>query len=166
MFPVAQALLRQSLEEATENRMSYTKLTYHIIFSTKDRRAFLNAQTLPRLVEYIGGIIRNLGGNSIEINGPEDHLHVVVGLSPTVCLSECVRDIKCNSSRWIHEAFPQALAFAWQDEYAAFSVSESALPKVIEYVRNQQEHHKRVSFGDELAALLKRHGVKYDERYL
>jgi REP element-mobilizing transposase RayT len=146
--------------------MSYASLNYHIVFSTKDRRPLLTPDILPRLKEYIAGIIRNGGGKAIETNGCNDHLHVVASLSASACLADHLRTIKTNSSKWIHEMFPNASDFAWQDSYAAFSVSLSVLPKVIEYIRAQQEHHRKVSFQDELVAMLKKHGIKYDDRYV
>ena len=81
-------------------------------------------------------------------------------------LSDALRDLKANSTNWVHETFPHLRDFYWQDGYAAFSVSPSVLPKVVAYVRNQQEHHKKVSFEEELKQLLERHGIEYDDRYL
>jgi len=145
--------------------MSYTSLTYHMIFPTKDRKPFISADLRPRLVKYVGGIIRELEGRMLEADGPEDHLHVVAVLGPAHSIAEAVRIIKANSSKWVHETFPDAI-FAWQDGYSAFSVSPSQLPKVISYVRKQQEHHRKTSFRDELTALFKAHGIQYDEKYL
>ncbi len=143
--------------------MSYTSLQYHIVFSTKERRPFINAELRGRLIEYIGGIIRGLNGKLLEANGPEDHLHLAVSASAQSGLADLVRK---NSSRWVHETFNNAKDFSWQDGYAAFSVSHSAMPKVIEYIRQQQEHHKQTSFQEELVALLHRHEISFDERYI
>jgi REP element-mobilizing transposase RayT len=136
-----------------------------MIYPTKDRGPFISADLRPRLVKYIGGIIRELDGQMLEANGPEDHMHVVAVLGPAQSLAEAVRIIKTNSSKWVHETFPDAI-FAWQDGYSAFSVSPSQLPKVIAYVRGQQEHHRKTSFRDELTAMFKAHGIQYDEKYL
>ncbi|HAU37869.1 MAG TPA: IS200/IS605 family transposase [Phycisphaerales bacterium] len=156
-----------SPEGASENTtMSYTWLKYHIVFSTKERRPFLTPELMPRLCEYLGGMIKTQGGHSIEINGPEDHIHIVASVSPTLALADCLRDLKPNSTNWIHETFPGLRDFAWQDGYSAFTVSPSVLSKVVQYVKNQQEHHKKVSFRDELAWLLKNHGIEFDEKYL
>ncbi|MHC4983741.1 MAG: IS200/IS605 family transposase [Planctomycetota bacterium] len=145
--------------------MSYTSLTYHMIYPTKDRRPFVSADLRPRLVKYIGGIIRELGGQMLEADGPEDHLHVVAVLGPTQSIAEAVRIIKTNSSKWVHQTFPDAL-FAWQDGYSAFTVSPSQLPKVTAYIRRQQQHHRKTSLRDELIALFNAHGIQYDEQYL
>jgi REP element-mobilizing transposase RayT len=146
--------------------MSYTNLMYHAVFSTKDRRPVLPRERRQRLAEYIGGIIRNMDGQMLAADGGEDHLHVVMVASPKTAISDLVRDVKANSSGWVHKTFEDLAVFGWQDEYSAFSVWKSMLPRVIEYVRNQEEHHRKMTFRDELIALLKRHGVEYDERYI
>ena len=146
--------------------MSYTCLQYHIVFATKNRRAVLQAELLPRLVKYIGGIVRGLRGQLLEANGPEDHLHLAAIVPATVCIADFLRDVKGDCSRWLHETFPQLRAFAWQDGYAAFTVSKSAMPEVIDYIRRQREHHEKMTFQEELIALLERHGIEYDERYI
>ncbi|MBI5725177.1 MAG: transposase [Planctomycetes bacterium] len=137
-----------------------------MIFSTKNHRPWLTPAILKRLSGFIGGVIRNMGGQPVEVNGPPDHLHVVISLPATISPAEAVRNIKANSSRWIHETFPDMKGFGWQDEYAAFTVSMSILPKVVEYVRNQQSHHAKMSFMDEWKTLLRKHGIKFDEKYL
>jgi len=146
--------------------MSYTSLNHHIVFSTKERRPFLKADTMSRLVPYLGGIIRDDGGTMLKANGPADHIHVIVTLPATLALADVLRTVKSVSSKWIHGTFPRLKAFAWQDGYAAFSVSRSVLPKVVRYVADQAEHHRKMSFTEELVALLKKHGIAYDERYL
>ncbi|MBN1943986.1 MAG: IS200/IS605 family transposase [Phycisphaerae bacterium] len=146
--------------------MSYTNLNYHVAYSTKERRPFLQADLLPQLVKYTGGVIRKLNGQMLEANGPEDHFHIMAILPPTIAVSECIQKIKAGTSGWIHKTFPQHKDFNWQDGYAAFSVSHSAVPKVVEYIQNQQEHHKKMTFEEELIALLKRHNIPYDEKYL
>lgn len=146
--------------------MSYTSLAYHIAFSTKERRPMLSSDILPRLCRYIGGIVCQVGGHLLAVNGTHDHLHLLTVFGPTVQLADCVRTIKTNSSKWIHQRFPQAAAFAWQDGYAAFSVSRSMLSQVQKYVENQPAHHREMSFGEELISLLERHGIEYDKRYL
>ena len=144
--------------------MSYTCLSYHIVFSTKDRRPMLDAGLLPRLVKYIGGILRQQEGQLIECNG--DHIHLVACLSPKVAIADCVKELKCNSSGWVHDTFPDRQDFAWQDGYAAFTISRSGVDDVVGYVRNQQSHHKKMSFREEVIALLRRHGIEYDEKYI
>jgi REP element-mobilizing transposase RayT len=146
--------------------MSFTNLNYHIVFSTKGRRPFIYDDLRPRLAKYIGGIVRELEGDVLSANGPTDHFHVVAILTPKVAVMDVIKGIKGGSSKWIHETFRELPDFDWQDGYAAFTVSQSALPRVIAYVEGQVEHHKKMTFQEELVALLKRHGVKYDERYI
>jgi putative transposase len=98
--------------------------------------------------------------------GIEDHVHIVVGLPPTMAPSKAVQLLKGGSSLWIHETFPELAEFAWQDGYGAFTVSKSQLPDLITYVINQREHHRMRTFQEEYRALLEKHGIEYDERYL
>ncbi len=146
--------------------MSYTSLRYHIMFSTKGRRPLIKPELLARLCPYLGGMIKKLGGQPVEINGPEVHIHIVASLSPAVAVSDALRDLKANSTNWMHETFCDLRGFYWQDGYSAFSVSPSVLPRVVRYVRDQQEHHRKVTFEEELRWLLDKHGIEYDERYL
>jgi putative transposase len=146
--------------------MSYSNLHLHIVYATKNRSRALDHSTIERLVKYTGGIIRNQGGILLHGNGVEDHVHLLVTMPTSLPVSELVRTVKTNSSRWLHETSPDQKEFAWQDGYSAFSVSHSAIPQVTSYIQGQQEHHKRMSFKDELRALLDRHEIEYDERYL
>jgi len=98
--------------------------------------------------------------------GTGNHVHVATTAKPTISMSDLVRTIKTNSSRWIHETLPELALFHWQDGYAAFSVSSSAMPKVVAYIRGQAEHHREMTFEEELVLLLKKHGIDYDERYV
>ena len=146
--------------------MSYTSLFYHIVFSTKDRRALLSEELLPRACEYMGGIIRNMKGKMLAANGTPDDVHLAALLRPTAAVADVVRDVKANTSGWIHQTLPNLRAFQWQDGYAAFSVSRSVLPEVVAYIRKQEAHHRKMTFQEELIGLLERHGVEYDERYI
>ncbi|MHC4718330.1 MAG: IS200/IS605 family transposase, partial [Planctomycetota bacterium] len=121
---------------------------------------------LPRVVKYIGGIIRQMDGQLLEGDGMDDHLHLAAILHPTSAIADALRTLKTNSTRWIHQTFDGMAAFAWQEGYAAFTVSRSVLPAVKEYIRTQKEHHRKMTFADELKALLDKHGIEYDERYL
>jgi len=145
---------------------TYTNLLYHIIFSTKDRRPFINKKFREELLPYIGGIIRDAGGVPLEIGGVEDHVHIFAKFSPTLAIAEAVRLIKANSSKWAGERPDLVRAFAWQTGYAAFTVSKSQAGSVRRYIRNQEEHHRKKSFKEELLALLEKHEIEYDERYL
>jgi REP element-mobilizing transposase RayT len=146
--------------------MSYICLKYHLVFSTKDRRPLLSAAIMPRLSPYIGGIIREIGGSMLAANGPADHIHVAAVLDQKLPLMEALNIIKANSSKWIHQNFSELADFAWQEGYAAFSVSHSATNQVVGYVQRQLEHHAKMDFQQELRTLLDRHGIEYDERYL
>ena len=146
--------------------MSYTSLFYHIVFSTKDRRALLRDDTLQRTCQYMGGIARKLDGQLLLADGMPDHVHLAAEIHPSLAVASFIGRVKANASGWIHETFPDLRDFQWQDGYAAFSVSPSVLPAVKEYILRQAQHHKTVSFEEELVALLRKHGIEYDERYV
>ena len=145
---------------------SFTNLLYHLIFSTKDRRPIITLDYQPRLYDYIGGIIREVGGTSLGINGIEDHVHVVTKLRPDKALSDVLRVLKCNASGWMHDLFPSLAEFSWQRGYAAFTVSQSDVQEVRRYVAGQKEHHEKVSFRDEFIRFLKANHIEYDERFV
>ena len=144
---------------------SYTSLHYHLIFSTKQRAPSIGADVAARLYSYLGGILANIGGTLVEAGGTADHVHLLAGLSPRVAVADALRVIKTNSSKWMHEEVGRR-EFGWQDGYGAFAVSCSNLDRVRQYIRQQEEHHRRMSFAEELVAFLKRHKVTYDERYI
>ncbi|MBI1313657.1 IS200/IS605 family transposase [bacterium] len=145
---------------------TYTCLHYHIVFSTRQRRGWIRQEIEHRVWEYIGGIARENGMKPLRVGGIEDHVHVVLGAPPTLAVSRIAQLIKGGSSKWIHETFPDLGDFRWQDGYGAFSVSRSSLDQVISYVAGQREHHRELTFQSEFLALLQRHGVEFDERYL
>ena len=145
---------------------TYTSLLAHVIFSTKDRRPVLGEELRPRLFPYMGGILREVGVTAVAINGPADHVHALLAVPAAVALADAVRVLKTNSSRWVHEQWPQRRAFGWQSGYGAFSVSRSNREEVERYIANQEEHHRHVTFQEEYLAFLKRHGIAYDERYV
>jgi putative transposase len=144
---------------------TFASLLTHVIFSTKDRQPLLTSDLRGDLLAYLGGIVRNIHGRLIECNARPDHVHCLISLPPALAVAEALRVIKSNSSLWVHETWHRA-AFAWQAGYGAFSVSQSNLPAVVKYIRNQEQHHRRVSFQEEFIAFLKRHGIAYDERYI
>jgi len=145
---------------------TFTHLLTHIIFSTKDRRPFLDAALKERLFPYLGGIIRKWDGKALIINGPADHVHILASLAAKHSISDLMRELKSDSSGWVHEHFPNQRAFAWQIGYGAFSVSHSNLAEVEKYIANQEEHHKRLSFEEEFVAFLKKHELPFEEKYL
>jgi len=146
--------------------MSYTNLIYHIVFSTKERRETLASERIARICKYTAGIIRNHEGVPLAVNGVADHLHVAAIVSPKIALSQFVGTIKSNCSKWIHGTFSDMQDFGWQDGYSAFTVSASVRDSVVSYIRNQETHHRKMSFQDELIQLLEKHGVEYDPKYI
>jgi REP element-mobilizing transposase RayT len=145
---------------------TYTTLMYHGVFSTKERREILRPDILPQLIKVAGGIIRDRDGKLLAMNGTRNHVHLLAILHPKHAVSDMFGDIKAISSGWVHDTFPELRDFAWQSGYSAFSVSRSVAPKVEAYIAGQQEHHRKQTFEEELIALLKRHGIEYDPRYV
>jgi REP element-mobilizing transposase RayT len=145
---------------------TFTHLLTHIIFSTKDRRPLLDADLKSRLFPYLGGIIRAHDGKALIINGPNDHVHILASVAAKHSLSDLMRELKADSSGWVHKNFPEHKSFGWQIGYGAFSVSHSNVVDVEKYIANQEEHHRKVSFQEEFVAFLKKHEIEYDERFL
>lgn len=145
---------------------SYTNLIYHIVFSTKYRQPLITETYQSRLYDYIGGVIRGQGGISLAINGVADHVHLLVKLRPDKAVSDVLRDLKANSSGWIHDVFPSLDDFAWQRGFGAFTVSESNIKRVQGYIARQKEHHRKQSSRDELIEVLRLNGIECDENYL
>ncbi len=114
----------------------------------------------------MAGIIQQLGGIALLINGVADHVHILLSLPATAAPSEFIGKLKANSSKWVHESFPEHRDFAWQLGYSAFSVSFSQKQGVPDYIAGQEEHHAKNSFQEELIAFLKKHAIEYDERYV
>ena len=148
------------------NPMSYISSYFHCVFSTKERRPFITPELRERLWPFLGGIARQNKMKAIEIGGVADHVHILLSLPSTMAISKAMQLIKGGSSKWVHETFSDQRQFAWQEEYGAFSVSVSQLDKIIEYIKGQEEHHRRVTFQEEFRALLEKHRIEYDERYL
>ena len=145
---------------------SYCCLLYHITFSTKEREPWLREDMRARVHQYLGGAVRDERGVPILINGTTDHVHILSKLRQDKAISDVLRSIKANSSGWIHRTFPNCAAFHWQTGYGAFTVSQSQADKVRQYIAGQQEHHRRVPFKEEFLALLRKHEIEYDARYI
>ena len=145
---------------------SHCNLLYHIVFSTKGREPWLTAAIRPRVHQYLGGAIRNEKGIALIVNGTADHVHILAKLRQDKAISKVVGELKANSSGWVSRTFREAAAFAWQEGYGAFTVSESQAPKMRRYIERQEEHHRSVSFLEELKVILQAHGLPFDERYL
>ena len=145
---------------------TYTRLTYHVVFSTRHRRKLIQNEFRERLYEYIGGIIRFHKGQLIEIGGMEDHLHLLVIFSPARSVSETIRDIKANASKWAKKNAASGFGFEWQKGYSAFTVSYPQIESVRRYIRNQPVHHRVRTFREEYIEFLKQHRIAFDPRYL
>jgi REP element-mobilizing transposase RayT len=145
---------------------SFGSLHFHIVFSTKNRQTLIDADLQVRLYEYIGGILRAEKSVLLAAGGMSDHVHLLVSLSRELSIAETVRLVKANSSKWIHETFPDRQLFAWQAGYGAFSVSFSNLPVVKNYLARQAEHHRVRTFQDEFREFLRKHDLDWDERYV
>ncbi|HEV2695499.1 MAG TPA: IS200/IS605 family transposase [Verrucomicrobiae bacterium] len=143
---------------------TFLSLHYHIVFSTKERRPLIKTAWRSQLHEYMGGTVRGLGAIPEIIGGVEDHVHLLVGLRATHNLADFMRELKKASSNWTSENHDKI--FAWQDGYAAFTVSWTHLEVVRQYIATQEEHHRKIDFVAELRGLLEKNGVKYEEKYL
>ncbi|MCH8044694.1 MAG: IS200/IS605 family transposase [Planctomycetes bacterium] len=145
---------------------SFVSLHVHVVFSTKNRIPLIDDDLQPRLFEYFGGILRGCDSALIAAGGMPDHVHLLCSLGKQSSMADVVRTVKTNSSKWIHETFDDRRDFAWQSGYGGFAVSYSNIEEVRRYFASQAEHHARRSFKDELRALLERHHIACDERYL
>ena len=145
---------------------SLSKIVVHVVFSTKNHKPFLSTAVRNNLFAYITGILNSLDCRTLDINGTEDHVHVLVMMAKTISLSKMLQDIKGGSSRWLNSQAVKARPFAWQSGYGAFSVSESQIVKVVDYIAGQEEHHRKTTFQEELILLLKKHKIEFDEQHL
>ena len=145
---------------------TYTNLLFHIIYSTKYRKPSIDPLWQDELYAYIGGILRDNRGVLLKAGGIEDHIHLLAKLPPTIAVSDMLRLMKANSSKWINETKKPKKSFEWQPGYAAFSVSESQVGTVESYIENQREHHQKRTFQEEFLLLLKKHGIEYDPQYV
>lgn len=143
-----------------------TNVLIHFIFGTRHREPLIKLEMQSDLHAYLGGIVREIGGVALSINGMADHVHVLIRMPLTHSVADVARLVKTNSSRWVHERWPQFRSFAWQPGYGAFSVSESGIDAVHAYIQHQQQHHTARSFKDEFVAFLKKNHIAVDEKYL
>ena len=146
--------------------MSHTasNIALHLIFSTKARQPLITREVRADLFAYLGGIVRELRGTALIVNGTADHVHMLIRIRPVHAMAEIAHVVKTNSSRWVREKGNRD--FAWQTGYGAFSVSESSVRAVSQYIATQEEHHKKYSFQEEYVAFLKKNKVAYDEWYI
>jgi len=145
---------------------TYTQLNIHVIFVVKGRENVLSDKIRPALFSYISGILKNTGQYPLAVNGYKDHVHVFFEMQPSKSLSDIVRIVKSNSSKWINEHNLLNGKFEWQTGYGAFTYSRSQRSTVIQYIMKQAGHHSKKSFRDEYLELLKSYEIEYDDRYL
>ena len=149
-----------TLGSATLVAHTYSDILLHIVFSTKNHEPFLSPEFAPKIHAYMAGIVRAKGGAAHIINGHREHVHLLVSPPPKLSVPDLLQQIKGSSSHWAKE---HVRLFGWQAGYGVFSVSRSNFDQVYAYIANQEEHHKRVPFGEEWRALLDRHGIDYGE---
>ena len=145
---------------------SLADIILHLVFSTKGRQPWIKPDIEEELFKYICGICQNLDCPVIKINGVEDHIHILFQLGKTIPISKLISEVKSNSSRWIKTKGDHYYDFNWQRGYGSFSLSRANLEGAKKYLSSQKEHHKTVTFKEELLAMLQRAQISYDEKYL
>jgi len=135
----------------------------HCVFSTKERRRLIIPELQARLYPYLGGIARENKMKALSIGGVEDHVHALLSIPSTISVAKAVQLLKGNSSKWIHETFPNLRLFEWQEGYGAFSISVSGLEDTKRYIQYQKQHHANLSFKEELIVFLEKHGIEYEK---
>jgi len=145
---------------------TYSQIHLHVVFAVQNRESIISKHWKDKLYKYITGIVQNSGHKMIIINGMMDHVHILIGLRPMESVSDLVKKIKRDSSNWINDEKLARGKFSWQEGYGVFSYSKSQLPNVIEYIKNQEEHHRGKTFREEYIRFLELYEVDFDERYV
>lgn len=145
---------------------TFSQIYIQVVFAVKGRNSLITQSWEEELYKYITGIITNKGQKLIAINGMSDHIHILIGMKPSCCLSDLVRELKKASNAFVNEKKFSKFKFEWQEGYGAFSYSHSTLNNVIAYIQNQKEHHKKKSFREEYIDFLKKFEVEYKDDYL
>lgn len=145
---------------------TFSQIYIHLVFAVKNREALIPAMIRPRIHAYIGGIVRELGHTPIAVGGTDNHVHVLIGYNITKLIPDLMREVKSSTTNFINSNHLIPFKFGWQRGYACFSYSHSHIPKVVEYIKNQVEHHKSMTFIDELKRELDLRGIDYDMQYL
>ena len=141
---------------------SFVSCLMHCVFSTKERRRLITTDLQERLYPYLGGIARENKMKALAIGGVEDHVHALVSIPATMPIAKAVQLLKGNSSKWIHETFPNRRLFEWQEGYGAFSIAVSGVKETVRYIQSQKQRHQKNSFKDELVAFLEKNGIPYE----
>lgn len=145
---------------------TFTSLHCHVVFSTKNRERWLSQGIEEDVWRYLGGICRAHKVKALQIGGVDDHVHLLLGMPPTFALSDVVKRIKGESSKWLSREKKGMAGFGWQDGYGAFSVGKSQIPDTIRYIQTQREHHQKVTFEDEYRKFLHFHEIDAEEKYI
>lgn len=145
---------------------TYSQITIHLVFAVKGSSSHIHDSFREKLHKYITGIVTNQRQKLLAVNSVHNHIHILIGQSPSICLSDLVREIKSESSRFINEQKLTPTKFYWQEGFGAFSYSNSQRDIVIKYIKSQQKHHKKQSFKEEYLNFLKKFEVEYDVKYL
>ena len=145
---------------------TYTQIHIQTVFAVQNRRSLIKPEWKDELYKYITGIIQNHQHKLLQINGMPDHIHILLGMKPTQSLSDLMKQVKQDSSKWINDNKLTPEKFSWQAGFGAFSYSKDQIPNVIKYIQNQEEHHKTKKFNDEYIDLLKEFKIDYNEQYI
>jgi len=145
---------------------TYTQIHIQCVFAVQNRQSLIHKSWKDELYQYITGIIQKYNHKVLQINGMSDHIHILFGMRPTQSLSDLMKYVKQDSSKWINSKGLVNGKFSWQSGYGAFSYSKSDVQNVINYIKNQEEHHKKTSFKDEYTKLLDEFDIDYDDHYI
>jgi putative transposase len=145
---------------------TFSNLLFHLVWSTKNREPYIKKEMKHRLHSYIRTVIEREGANLLFINGVEDHVHLLVAMPLTMLIPDLIEKIKPVSTKWVIKTFPEIAGFKWQKGYGAFSVGKSNLQAIINYIENQEDHHKKISFEEEFIGFLEAQGIPYDKKFL
>ena len=159
---------RSSIGATYSKKMAntYSQIFIQVVFAVKNRQSLIAQDHKEELYKYITGIVKNKGQKLLAINGMPDHIHILIGIKPSITISDLVRDIKANSSKFINEKGWSKFRFSWQEGFGAFSYGKSQLGDIINYIQNQEKHHETRSFREEYLEFLKKFEVSFDEKYI
>jgi putative transposase len=145
---------------------TFTQLIIHGVFAVKHRNAIIEKEWQHELFGYIGASLNKMGHTNLIVNGVADHVHILFGMKPTLALSDTMRDVKANASKWLNESEKLKHKFTWQDGYGGFSISRTHLDAVFNYIKTQEDHHRKVTFRSEYLDLLSKNELVFDEKWI